>query len=84
MVTLSVALSNAEKYRPLLQLSSADLSQLGHMVPALQVSYLLNCADLCEDFSEDLQFHFSLGLNTFLVPSLTLYPTHTTHSDTFY
>lgn len=79
-VNISVAMFHTEKYQPLLQLSSSDLSQLRQMVPALHVSYLLHCADLCEDFSEDLQFHFSLGLNTFLVPSLSpLYTVPCTH-----
>ena len=56
-----------ESYQALLQLSSAELAQLGRLVPTPQVSYVLRCADLCEDFREDLQFHFSLGLNTLVV-----------------
>ena len=37
---------------------------------APELTYVLRCSDLCEDFEEDLQFHFSLGLNTLLVRSL--------------
>lgn len=71
VMLVSVALFHTEKYQPLLQLSSSDLSQLKQMIPTLHISYLLHCADLCEDFSEDLQFHFSLGLNTVLVHTLS-------------
>lgn len=35
-------------------------------------AYVLRCSDLCEDFEEDLQFHFSLGLNTLLVSRFEL------------
>lgn len=57
----------------MLQLPSSEMAELSRMVPALPVTYVLQCSDLCEDFQEDLQFHFSLGLNSLLVysPSLT-------------
>ena len=32
-----------------------------------ELSFVLRCADLCEDFQEDLHFHFSLGLSSVLV-----------------
>ena len=58
---------STETHQALLQLNSSEVAGLSRMVPALPVTYALQCADLCEDFHEDLQFHFSLGLNTLLV-----------------
>ena len=65
-----------ETHQALLQLPSSEMAELSRMVPALPVTYVLQCSDLCEDFHEDLQFHFSLGLNSLLVvPPLPLPPT---------
>ena len=55
-------------------MSSSELERLRETVSGLQINYSLQCAELCGDFQEDLQFHFSLGLNTlsvFLPSSLT-------------
>ena len=32
-----------------------------------ELSYVMQCAELCEDFHEDLEFHFSLGITSLLV-----------------
>ena len=77
----SPTLPLSESHQVLLQLSSSELAQLGQRVPALQVSYALRCAELCEDFHEDLRFRFSLGLNTLLVFPL-LHTTCDTHTHT--
>jgi hypothetical protein len=48
-------------------MSSSELERLREIVPGLQIHYSLQGAELCGDFQEDLQFHFSLGLNTLSV-----------------
>jgi mitofusin len=55
-----------DTHQALLQLPSSELDGLSRMVPALAVTYVLQCSDLCKDFHEDLRFHFSLGLNALL------------------
>ena len=57
----------SEAHQQLLELGSSELERMGEMVPGVQVSYSLQCAELCHDFQEDLQFHFSLGLNSLSV-----------------
>ena len=64
----------SEAHQQLLELGSSELERMGEMVPGVQVSYSLQCAELCHDFQEDLHFHFSLGLN-----SLSVYNTLSLH-----
>ncbi|XP_031430075.1 mitofusin-1b isoform X1 [Clupea harengus] len=47
-------------------LPPAVQSQIHMLVPSrkFDLSYDLNCATLCSDFQEDIQFHFSLGWTT--------------------
>ena len=56
------------KYQGLLQLPDEELSRLSQRVTSPELSYMLRCEDLCEDFKEDLNFRFSLfGLRSLLV-----------------
>ena len=56
-----------DTYQSLLQLPENELSRFNQLVRPPQLSYVLKCADLTEDFSEDLEFHFSLGLGRLAV-----------------
>ena len=40
---------------------SLPLFRTFHRAP--EITYVLCCADLCKDFKEDLEFHFSLGVH---------------------
>ena len=58
----------SERYQELLQLSEDELSRFSQLVRPPELTYVLRCEDLCEDFKEDLDFHFSLfGLRSLLV-----------------
>jgi mitofusin len=60
-----------DAHQELLQMSSSELERLREIVPGLQIHYSLQGAELCGDFQEDLQFHFSLGLNTLSAVAFT-------------
>lgn len=55
-----------DSYQQLLQLSEKELTRYSQLVRQPELSFVLRCADLCEDFQEDLHFHFSLGLSSVL------------------
>lgn len=55
------SLPSTESMLPLLP--SASQSQIHRLLPnrKLDLSYDLNCASLCNDFQEDIEFRFSFG-----------------------
>jgi len=55
-----------DTYQELLQLPHDELSQFSPLVSHPELSYVMRCAELCEDFHEDLEFHFSLGISSLL------------------
>ena len=71
-------ISSSDKYQELLQLPEDELSRFSQLVRPPELTYVLKCEDLCEDFKEDLDFHFNLfGLRSLLV-SFNAH-THTSH-----
>ena len=71
---LTSVLLSLEAHQQFLQMSTTELERLRETVPQLQVNYTLQCAELCQHFQEDLQFHFSLGLNTLSVATSSFPP----------
>ena len=61
IVTLCVFFHSPESMLPLLP--STVQSQVHMLVPSrkFDLSYDLNCATLCNDFQENIEFQFSLG-----------------------
>ena len=66
--TLSLLCVCVGQYQKLLKLSDDDLSNFSLLVRPPSLTFIHSSADLCEDFKEDLMFHFSFfGLRNLLV-----------------
>ena len=52
-------------YQQLLNLSQQQVSH--YVLAPPEVNHVIHCSELCQDFREDLEFRFSLGLFSFTV-----------------
>lgn len=65
---ISLLPTPADKYQQLIQLSDDDRSRLSLLGRPPSLIFIHKCAELCEDFNENLDFHFTFfGLTKLLV-----------------